>query len=171
MKEIRMKYEAIHAFPDVINYNQHEFETEYFKCRSSRYQIDQVMRKVPCKVLHYIPIISCLQRLFWCKNIAQFMDCHSRNISQDDIIRMSAYGSAFRYMEEKWPHFEEEPHSVMLSLAIDGVNPFAKMRFVYTVWPIFVINNSIPPWLSIKREHKMLSMIIPVILCLQLFLM
>ena len=82
---------------------------------------------------------------------------------------MPTDGSAFRDMEEKWPHFKEETHNPRISLEADGVNPFAEMRFVYTVWPVFVINNSIPPWLSIKREHIMLLMIIPVILCLQLF--
>ena len=72
-------------------------------------------------------------------------------------------------MEEKWPHFKEEPRNLRISLAADGVNPIAEMRYVYSVWPIFLINNSIPPWLSIKREHIMLSMISPGILCLQLF--
>ena len=35
------------------------------------------------------------------------MDYHARNISQDEIIQIPAYGSAFRDMEEKWPHFKE----------------------------------------------------------------
>jgi hypothetical protein len=69
-------------------------------------------------------------------------------------------------MEEKWPHFKEEPRNVRLSLAVDGVNPFAEMRSIYSVWPVFVINNNIPPWMSIKREHIMLAMIVPGI-CLQ----
>ena len=94
------------------------------------------------------------------------MDYHARNRSQDDVIRMPADGSSFRDMEQKWCHFKEEPCNINIYLAIDGVNPLAEMRSVYLVWPIFVINNKIPPWLSIKREHIMLSMIIPGILCL-----
>ena len=63
MKEIGMHYEAIHAYPDdhVIYYNQYEFSTEYLKCHMSRYQTDQVTKKVPHEVLHYIPIIPHLQ--------------------------------------------------------------------------------------------------------------
>ena len=63
MKEIGMHYEAIHACPDdhVIYYNQHEFATECLKFHVSRYHIDKVTKKVPQKVLHYIPIIPCLQ--------------------------------------------------------------------------------------------------------------
>ena len=97
------------------------------------------------------------------------MDYNARNRSQDDVIRIPADGTAFRDIEEKWPHFKEEPCNLRISLAADGVNAFSQMKSIYTVCPIFVINNNIPPWLSIKREHIMLSMIIPSILCLQLF--
>ena len=76
--------------------------------------------------------------------------------------------SAFRDMEEKWPHFKGEPRNVRISLAADGVNPFAQMKSIYSVWPIFVINNNIPPWLSMKRENIILPMIIPG-MCLQQF--
>jgi hypothetical protein len=62
--------------------------------------------------------------------------------------------------------FKEEPRNVRLSLAVDGVNPFGELRSIYSVWPIFVINNNLPPWMSIKREHTMLAMIVLGI-CLQ----
>ena len=87
------------------------------------------------------------------------MDYHVRTRSQDHVIQIPVDGSSFRDMEEKWPHFKEEPHNLRISLAADGVNPFAQMKSIYMVWPFF-INNNIPPWLSIKREHIMLSMII-----------
>lgn len=77
---------------------------------------------------------------------------------------MPTDGSTFMDIEEKWPHFKEEPRNLRLSLAANSVNPFGEMRFVYSVWPIFVINNNIPPCMSIKREHIMLAMIVPGIL-------
>ena len=92
------------------------------------------------------------------------MDYHAHKRSQDDIIRIPADGSTFMHIEENWKHFKEEPHNLRFSLATDGVNPFGEMRSVYSVWPIFVINNNIPPWMSIKREHIMLAMIVPGIL-------
>ena len=73
------------------------------------------------------------------------MDYHARNGSGDDILRMPADGSAFRDIEEKWPQFKEEPHNARLSLAVDGVNPFAEMRSTHSIWPVFVINNNVPP--------------------------
>ena len=89
------------------------------------------------------------------------MDFHAKNISQDDVLRMPADGSAFRYIEEKWPFFKEEPHNVKLSLVVNGVNLFGELHSTYSVWPFFVINNNLPPWMSVKREHTMLAMIVP----------
>jgi hypothetical protein len=74
---------------------------------------------------------------------------------------MSADGSTFREIEEKWADFKDEPCNVRLSLAADSVNPFRELRSIYSVWPIFVIKNNIPPWMLIKRKHIMLTMIVP----------
>ena len=73
---------------------------------------------------------------------------------------MPTDGYAFKEIVAKWPEFTDEPRNVRLSLAADSVNPFRELRSIYSVWPIFVINNNIPPWMSIKREHIMLTMII-----------
>jgi hypothetical protein len=76
---------------------------------------------------------------------------------------MPADGYSFREIEGKWAEFKDEPRNVRLSLATDGVNPFRDLRSIYSVWPIFVIKNRIPPLMSIKREHIMLTMIFPCI--------
>ena len=89
------------------------------------------------------------------------MDFHAKNISEDDVIRMPADGSAFKSIEEKWPLFKEEPRNVRLSLAVYGVNPFGELCSTYSVWLVFVINNNLLPWMSMKREHTMLAMIVP----------
>jgi hypothetical protein len=73
---------------------------------------------------------------------------------------MPTDGSALNQIEEKWPIFKEEPRNVRLSLAVDGVNPFGELRSTYSMWPVFVINNNLPPWMSIKRKHTMLAMIV-----------
>jgi hypothetical protein len=74
---------------------------------------------------------------------------------------MPANGSLYKNIEERWPIFKEEPRNVRISLAADGVNPFGELRSIYSVWPVFVINNNLPPWMLIKREHTMLAMIVP----------
>ena len=97
------------------------------------------------------------------------MDYHARKKIEDGILRMPVDGYAFKEIAAKWTEFIDEPRNVRISLAIDGVNLFGELRSVYSVRPIFVINNNIPPWMSIKREHIMLTMIVPNI-CLHEFL-
>ena len=70
---------------------------------------------------------------------------------------MPADGIAFIDIEEKWPHFKEEPHNLRISLAASGVNPFAQIKSIYMVWPIFVINNNIPPWLYKEGAHNVVD--------------
>ena len=45
-------------------------------------------------------------------------------------------------------------------MVADGVNPFGELRPTYSLWHVFVINNNIPPWMSIKKEHIILTMIV-----------
>ena len=89
------------------------------------------------------------------------MDFHAKNISRDDVLRMPIDGFSFRYIEEKWPIFKEKPCNVKLPLATNVVNPFGELRSTYSVWHVFVINNNLSPWMSVKREHTMLAMIVP----------
>ena len=88
MKEFGMEYQAIDACPNhhIIYYGQYALENEFPQCQTSRYRIDKVTKKVHHKVLHYIPIIPRLQRLFRCQSIAQFMDFHAKNRIQDDVL-------------------------------------------------------------------------------------
>ena len=81
--------------------------------------------------------------------------------SEYGVLRMLADGSALNNIEEKWPIFKDEPCNVRLSLVVDGFNPFGELRSTYLLWLIFIINNNLPSWTMIKREHTMLAMIIP----------
>ena len=74
---------------------------------------------------------------------------------------MPVDGNSFREIEEKWLDFKDEPCHIRISLAAGAVNPFEEFRSIYLVCPIFVINNNLPPWMPIKREHILLTMIVP----------
>ena len=43
---------------------------------------------------------------------------------------------------------------------MDGVNPYSLQNTNYSIWPVVVINNNTPPWLSVKSEHLMLALIV-----------
>ena len=48
------------------------------------------------------------------------MDYHGKNISEDGFIRIPAYGSALKNIEEKWPIFKDKTRNGRLSLEADG---------------------------------------------------
>ena len=87
MNHIGMKYQTIHTCPNdhILYHKKHEFAIECPDCHISRYQSDQITKKVPHKVLQYI-LIPHLQRLFRCTSLAQFMDYYAHNRSQNDIM-------------------------------------------------------------------------------------
>lgn len=43
---------------------------------------------------------------------------------------------------------------------MDGVNPYSLQITNYYVWHVVVINNNIPPWLFVKNEHLMVTLIV-----------
>lgn len=96
------------------------------------------------------------------------MDYHEKNISKYGVLQMSTYGFAFKKIKEIWSHLKDEPYNLRFSLTADGVNPFGNIRSTYLTWLVFVINNNIPPLISINREHIMLEMMVLGI-CLQSF--
>ena len=118
---------------------------------------------MPRKVLRYILIIPHFQWLFRCQSIARSLGYHSKNKSEDDVFRIPTDGSALKNIKENGHFFKDELHNVRLSLVANGFNPFGEIRSTYSVWPVFVINNNLPTWMTIKREHTMLAMIIPCI--------
>ena len=103
MKDIGMEYQIIHACLNdhIIYHKQHEFVTQCPDFHIGRYQSYQIMTNVPHKVLQYIPIILHLQQLFRCTSLAQFMDYHAHNRSQDEIMQMPMDGFAFKDIEDR----------------------------------------------------------------------
>ena len=66
------------------------------------------------------------------------------------------------HIEDTWPNkFKDEVRSLRLSISMDGVNPYSLQNTNYSIWPEVVINNIIPPWLSVKNEHLILALIVP----------
>ena len=68
---------------------------------------------------------------------------------------------AMKHMKDTWlDKFKDEVQSLRLSIAMDGVNPYYLQNTNYSICPIMVINNNIPPWLLVKNENIMLSLIV-----------
>ena len=64
--------------------------------------------------------------------------------------------------EEKWPKkYKDEPHSISFGLAIYGLCPFSFMSSNYSVWPVRLIVYNIVSSMSVRKEHLMLTLIVP----------
>ena len=46
---------------------------------------------------------------------------------EDGVLRMPVDGSALKKIKEKWTIFKDEPWNVILSLVVDGFNPFGEI--------------------------------------------
>ena len=69
---------------------------------------------------------------------------------------------AMKHIEDTWPDkFKDEGLNFQLSISMDGVNPYSLQNTNYYVSWFMVINKNIPPWLSMKNEHFMLTIIVP----------
>jgi hypothetical protein len=165
LKSLGMEYQIIHACPnDCILYRDTYTDmTTCPECDTPRYMSDMVTNKVPQKAMRYFPLIPRLLHTYRCSNLAELQVWHSTNRSSDGIMRMAVDSPANRFLEEEWPEFGGDPRNVRLGLATDGISPFnlAGRSQPYSVWPVLLMNYNIPPWLSMKKGHLMLSMIIP----------
>ncbi|XP_049397294.1 uncharacterized protein LOC125861439 [Solanum stenotomum] len=63
--------------------------------------------------------------------------------------------------DELHPSFAVEPRNVRLGLASDGFQPFRNSKTSRSIWPVVLIPYNLPPWLCMKQEKFILSMLIP----------
>ena len=108
-----------------------------------------------------MPIIPRLQWMFCCKSLSQLMDWHAKNRSKHGFMWILDNSKALKHIEEKWPRkFKDEPHSIKFGLAIDGVCPFSFLSSNYSVCPVGLIVYNVPPWMSVRKERLMLTLIV-----------
>ncbi|XP_049414815.1 uncharacterized protein LOC125877616 [Solanum stenotomum] len=68
---------------------------------------------------------------------------------------------AWKSFDDLHPSFAIETHNVRLGLASDGFQPFRNSKISHSIWPVVLIPYNLPPWLCMKQENFILSMLIP----------
>ena len=90
------------------------------------------------------------------------MDWHAKNRRKDGFMRIPVDSKEMKHIEDKWPRkFKDEPCSIRLGLAIDGVCPFSFLSPNYTILPVGLISYNIPVWMIVRKEYLILSLIVP----------
>ena len=88
------------------------------------------------------------------------MRWHADNRSPDGIMRHPVDSVAWKHIDQLYPDFVADPHSVRLGLASDGFNPFRTMSITHSTWPVVIMTYNLPPWMCMKQPFMMLSLLI-----------
>jgi hypothetical protein len=113
------------------------------------------------KVLRWFPLASRLQRLYMSWHTASHMRWHADGRTKDGVLRHLADGEAWRSFDTLHPNFASDPRNVRLGLASNGFNPFGNMSTSHSTWPVMLVPYNLPPWMCMKQQYFILSMIIP----------
>jgi len=57
--------------------------------------------------------------------------------------------------------FAKNSRNLRLGLASDGFNPFRTMSISHSTWPVMSMVYNLPPWMCMKSEYLILSLLIP----------
>ncbi|KAL2542697.1 Uncharacterized protein Adt_03675 [Abeliophyllum distichum] len=119
-------------------------------------------KNVPHKVLRYFPLTPRLKHLFATTHTVRLMRWHNTGRSKDeDDMGHPVDGKAWRSFEKNHPDFACEIINIPLGLSSDGFNPFGNMSQSYSMWPVVLATYNLPPWLCMKEENLMLTLLIP----------
>ncbi|XP_042957863.1 uncharacterized protein LOC122293371 [Carya illinoinensis] len=133
------------------------------KCQLSRWVTrTSKQKKIPHKVLRYFPLKPRLKRLFMSKDTAAAMRWHKeQGVDDSNVMRHPRDSVRWKEFDEEHISFSIDARNVRLGLASDGFNPFNNMSKPYSVWPVILVPYNLPPWLCMKDQFFMLSLLIP----------
>ena len=114
------------------------------------------------QVARIFDIIPRLQHIHRCKDLSELQTWHAKHRFEDGMVRSVLDSDAMHHIERKWPEFNADPRNVRLAASSDGFSPHGHFGLsTYTMWPVMLVNYNLPPSLAIKREHIILSVLIP----------
>ncbi|XP_060200861.1 uncharacterized protein LOC132629147 [Lycium barbarum] len=172
VKDLGLDYKKIDVCPNdcMLFRNEHKGDENCHVCGASRYieypEVDSELQSskrsyhVAAKTLRHFPLIPRLKRLFMCSKTADKLRWHDEERSKDGKLRHPADGQAWKDFDSLHPDFAKDSRNLRLGLASDGFNPFRTMSISHSTWPVVLIVYNFPPWMSMKQEYCMLSLLI-----------
>ncbi|KAL5576253.1 hypothetical protein UlMin_017952 [Ulmus minor] len=167
MTKMGLGYSSIHVCKNdcALFWKENSLKDTCPVCSESRWKLQSGKRSgknVPHKVLRYFPVGPRLKRLFATSKTAKLMRWHSTGKSKDnDVMRHPVDGKSWQEFDKRHPQFAGDVRNVRLGLAADGFNPFGNMSLSYSMWPVVLTTYNLPPWICMKAEYLMLSLLIP----------
>ncbi|XP_070010337.1 uncharacterized protein [Nicotiana sylvestris] len=173
VKDLGLDYEKIDACPNdcMLFRNDHNGDEYCHVCGASRYakypEVDSdldVSKKgyrIPTKILRHFPLIHRLKRLFICSKTVDTLRWNNEKRSKDGKLRHPADGQAWKDFDSLHSEFARDSCNLRLGLASDRFNPFRTISISHSTWPIILMVYNLPPWMCMKLEYCMLSLLIP----------
>ncbi|XP_021845823.2 uncharacterized protein [Spinacia oleracea] len=121
----------------------------------------QKTTRVPQLILRHFPLIPRLQRMFISSKLTRHMRWHKVDNKDDGIMRHPADSEAWKSLDTIFPEFAKDARNVRLGLSSDGFNPGANMSSRYNIWPVMLVPYNLPPWMCMKSDNMILSLLIP----------
>ncbi|KAI3443810.1 hypothetical protein Pfo_000475 [Paulownia fortunei] len=154
LRELGLGYESIHVCKNdyILFWDEHEGKDT---C------LTRTIKKIPQKVLPYFSLKPRLKRLFLSKHIARDLRWHKeKRVETNRVLRHPADVEAWKGFDKLHEIFADNPRYVHLGLAIDGFNPFRNMSNVYSILPVLLVLNNLPPWKMMKLSYMIMSLLI-----------
>ena len=98
--------------------------------------------------------------MFRCKSIAELMMWRATHSSIDDTLRVPSDCAAWKHINSTWLNSARKPRNLHLGVAMDGVNSFGLPSTSWSTWLVVFVNYNIPPWLTIKKGHLILALLV-----------
>nr|GEZ33909.1 hypothetical protein [Tanacetum cinerariifolium] len=80
---------------------------------------------------------------------------------KDGNLRHPIDGQSWKEFDLRYDDFAKQPRNVRSRLSSDGFNPFRTMSISHSTWHVMLVNYNLPPWMPMKPEYFMLSLLIP----------
>jgi len=141
----------------MLFYKDNENKEKCDFCKANRYEDGG--KKIPRKVLRYLPIKDRLQRLFLHPETAKLM--YAPSPSTNGKMVHPCDGEAWQKFDKDNPDFESDRRNVRLAVATDGFTPFNLNAAPYSCWPVFVTPLNLPPGTLLRQEYIFLSLVLP----------
>ncbi|KAF5443124.1 hypothetical protein F2P56_035712 [Juglans regia] len=158
-------YHKIHACPNdcILFWKENVNLNECPNCKASRW-VPNTHKAclIPQKVLRHFPLKPRLQRLFVSAKIAGDMRWHKEQRPTDEAsLRHPADSESWKRFDEEHSWFAHDTRNVRLGMSSDGFNPFSNLSKPYSIWPVILVPYNLPPWLCMKDQFMITSLIIP----------
>ena len=102
-----------------------------------------------------------LKRLYACRHTSLEMQHEKQRVTEEGFLRYPSNEKTWKNLDNTYSEFIAEPSNVQLGLATDGFNSFGKMNLAYSRWPVVLTAYNLLPWLCMKSEYLMLTLLIP----------